>query len=77
MSVFQKVIKRLALAFALFLVVSIFAGIFSAFCGVANIYGDDSDEKISEMSAEKLNQEDAKVLIIDIHAAKLEMKEEM
>lgn len=75
MSVFQKVIKRLALAFALFLVVSIFAGIFSAFCGVAGIFGDDSDEKISEMSAAKLNQEDAKVLIIDIHAAELEMKE--
>ena len=75
MSIFQKVIKQLALAFAIFLVVSIIAGIFSAFCGIAEMFDGNSDSSIGEMSGAMMDKKDAKVLMIDIHAAKLEIKE--
>lgn len=74
MSIFQKVIKYLAMAFALFLVVSIFTGIFSAVGGIAGAFDGDTDDKTGKMSTAKLNQKDAKVLMVDLNAAELEIR---
>ena len=69
MSTLQKVIKYLVLAFALFLIVSVSEGIISTFYGLAKgFYWDDGD-KATEMSATSFDDDSAKKLVIDIHAA--------
>ena len=74
MSTFQKVIKYLALAFALFLVVSIFTGIFSAVYSMGNIFDGNKDTSITEMSGKEMDAKDTKALMIDLGAAELEIK---
>lgn len=74
MSTFQKVIKYLALAFALFLVVSIFTGIFSAVYSLGNVFDGNQDASITEMSEKELDAKDTKALMIDLGAAGLEIK---
>ena len=74
MSTFQKVIKYLALAFALFLVVSIFTGIFSAVYSIGNIFDEDKDTSMTEMSGKKVEAKDTKALMINLGAANLEIR---
>lgn len=74
MSTFQKVIKYLALAFALFLVVSIFTGIFSAVYSIGNMFDEDKDTSMTEMSGKEVEAKDTKALMINLGAANLEIR---
>ena len=46
MTTFQKIIKYLALAFAIFLSISIISGICSALFTVANLFGENTESEI-------------------------------
>lgn len=74
MSIFQKVIKYLAMAFAIFLVVSIFGGIFSAIYGIGTAFDGDKDTVDTEMSGKELKEKDTKALVVDLSAAQLVIK---
>lgn len=68
MTSWQKAIKYLAIAFALFLVVSIFGGIFSALGLVANVF--DSKDAVGEMQTYTVSG-DIEELELEIGAARL------
>ena len=70
MTGFQKAIKYLAMAFALFLIVSILSGIFSALGLVSNVF--DNKDAVGEMQTYTVSG-DIQELKLDINAAKLRM----
>ena len=68
----QKAIKYLAMAFALFLIVSILSGIFSALGLVSNVF--DDEDAVGEMQTYTVSGE-IQELKLDINAAKLRISE--
>lgn len=70
MSTAQKIIKNLAIAFAIFLIVSIITGILSALFGVSAIIGLTKDDKhiSEELKNVELQQTDNSIRQIDIDA---------
>lgn len=72
MTSWQKTIKYLAMAFALFLIVSILSGIFSALGLVSNVF--DNKDAVGEMQTYTVSG-DIQELKLDINAAKLRISE--
>ncbi|MGN0539299.1 MAG: DUF4097 family beta strand repeat-containing protein [Candidatus Fimenecus sp.] len=72
MTGFQKAIKYLAMAFALFLIVSILSGIFGALGLVSNVF--DNKDAVGEMKIYAVSG-DIQELKLDINAAKLKIAE--
>lgn len=72
MSDVQRIIKYLAIAFAVFLIVNIFYGIYSVGLFVGNIMF--SSGSIGELKIDEFSDE-AKILSIDVAATRLEIKE--
>ena len=70
MTTFQKIIKYLALAFAIFLSISIISGICSALFTVANLFGTNTE---SEMVNQSIGT-DFTSISINLSAAELEIK---
>lgn len=70
MSNFQRIIKYLAMAFAIFLVVSIFSGIISAF-SLTNIFNSSSSNNLKNLD---INGE-VSILDVDIKSANIIIKE--
>ena len=70
MTTFQKVIKYLAMAFAIFLSVSIISGICSALFTVANLFGANTESEIVNQSIGT----DFTSISINLSAAELEIK---
>ncbi len=69
----QKTIKYIAMAFAIFLSVSIIGGIFSALAGLSFIFSDKDKDPVGEMQVYDI-KETVSSLSIDLSAAKLEIK---
>ena len=76
MTVAQKVIKYLAIAFALFLIITIISGIFSVIYALSGILGIKNENKISytEMSITSFENKDITKLEIDIVNTNLTIK---
>lgn len=72
MTSWQKTIKYLAMAFALFLIVSILSGIFGALGLVSNVF--DNKDAVGEMQTYTVSG-DIQELKLDINAAKLRISE--
>ena len=74
MNVFQKIVKYLAMAFALFLVFSIVAGIASGLLAIANIFSNsDNYERIDYVKQFKIDGE-VKILNVDISNSNILIK---
>ena len=74
MSRFHKVIKYCALAFSVFLIVSIFAGIASGFNIVSEIFSDDSENLYDDLKTLKIVNEEISELNIKLNASELVIK---
>lgn len=72
MTSWQKTIKYLAMAFALFLIVSILSGIFGALGLVSDVF--DDEDAVGEMQTYTVSS-DIQALKLDINAAKLRISE--
>lgn len=68
----QKTIKYLAMAFAIFLSISIIGGIFSALAGLSFIFTDRDREPVGEMRVYDINGT-VSSLSVDLNAAKLKI----
>lgn len=72
MTAVQKVIKYCAIAFAIFLIVSIFSGIIGAVSGLSFVFGGSKDA-VGEMKTFAIDGE-VSILDIDLSAAQLEIR---
>ena len=70
MTTFQKIIKYLAMAFAIFLRISIIAGICSALFTIANLFGANTESEIGNQSIGS----DFSSISVNLSAAELEIK---
>ena len=75
MSTFQKIVKYLALAFALFLVVSIFSGVFTAIYCIGSAFTEGEETSHEVRTVNEREWKDANALLIDLRVAGLEVKE--
>ena len=70
MTTVQKIIKYLAIAFAIFLSISIIAGICSALFTIANLFGANTESEIGNQSIGS----DFSSISVNLSAAELEIK---
>lgn len=73
MNTVQKVIKYLAMAFAVFLIVTIIGGIIAGLAGVSLLFSDRDEDSIGEMQMYAIN-EDITSLSLSLSRARLQIK---
>lgn len=69
MTTTQKIIKYLALAFAIFLIVTIISGIFGALYALSGVLGLQKEDKIIKDEMSMINVENSEVATLDIDVA--------
>lgn len=70
----QRIIKYLALGFAIFLIITIFSSIMFGLSAVSNVFDDNSSDILEDLKDLNINGNDISVLDIDISAANLMIK---